>query len=237
MSSIDTRSPASLTDAPDRRVLRTRPLIAGLALAVVALFATALPAAAHDQLIDSTPAAGAQLDAAPEQVTLSYSSDLLVLGAADSTTTVLVVDGAGRDWVSGPAEVAGSVVTVPLEPGMPGGDYEVRWQVVSSDGHPITGVVPFTVIGAASPEATATPTASPTPTETAETTPASPTPTAGAPEASSSGDDDGVVVRAVLIGLGGAVAAVVVLLVVLRQVRRKRAGAPARDIHDEGAER
>ncbi|MGW2094334.1 copper resistance CopC family protein [Promicromonospora sukumoe] len=119
---------------------RTRPLVAGLAVAVVALFATAAPASAHDKLVSSDPASDETLQEAPETVSLTYSADVLDMGAA-----VVVTDGDGTDWVSDAPVIDGAVVTAALDPGLPDGGYEIRWRVVSSDGHPITGIVPFAV--------------------------------------------------------------------------------------------
>ncbi len=44
-----------------------------------------------------------------------------------------------------------------LEPGA----YTIAWRIVAEDGHPIQGVVPFTVIGAGSAAPSASPTAAP----------------------------------------------------------------------------
>lgn len=119
---------------------RSRPLVAGLAVAVVALCATAVPASAHDKLISSDPASDQRLAEAPAEVSLTFSADVLDMGAA-----VVVSDAAGTEWVSAVPTVDGPVVTAVLDSGMPDAGYEIRWRVVSSDGHPITGVVPFTV--------------------------------------------------------------------------------------------
>ncbi|MEV0949610.1 copper resistance CopC family protein [Promicromonospora sp. NPDC050249] len=119
---------------------RSRPLVAGLAVAVVALCATAAPASAHDRLISSDPTSDQKLAEAPAEVSLTFSADVLDMGAA-----VVVSDAAGTEWVSAVPTVDGPTVTAVLDPGMPDAGYEIRWRVVSSDGHPITGVVPFTV--------------------------------------------------------------------------------------------
>ncbi|MFD7311895.1 copper resistance protein CopC [Promicromonospora sp. NPDC059942] len=119
---------------------RTRPLVAGLAVVVVALFATAAPASAHDKLVSSDPASDETLKGAPDTVSLTYSADVLDMGAA-----VVVSDGDGTDWVSDAPVIDGATVTAVLDPGLPDGGYEIRWRVVSSDGHPITGIVPFAV--------------------------------------------------------------------------------------------
>lgn len=118
---------------------------AGMLVAVVAVFAATTPAFAHDQLIASNPESGQQLEVAPDVVSLEFSGELLVLGDAGLGATVIVVDAGGRNWVDGTPEVREHIVTANLIAGMPGAGYEVRWQVVSSDGHPISGVIPFTV--------------------------------------------------------------------------------------------
>jgi hypothetical protein len=49
--------------------------------------------------------------------------------------------------------LSGSKVSIPLRDGMPDGDYQLGWRVVSSDGHPIEGTLKFSV-AAGSPAAT-----------------------------------------------------------------------------------
>ena len=54
-----------------------------------------------------------------------------------------VVDGAGTSVVAGDAHTApGNVdqLIVPLKPGLQRGDYTVRWEIVSTDGHLISGI-------------------------------------------------------------------------------------------------
>lgn len=122
-----------------------RRIAAGLVLATVAALAITTPAWAHDQLVSSTPSADERLTVPPENVTMTFSGEPLVLDDSVSGAVVLVVDAAGNDWVVGDVTVDGRNVTAPLDPGMPTAGYQVRWQVVSEDGHPIAGVIPFTV--------------------------------------------------------------------------------------------
>lgn len=127
-------------------MFRFRTAIAGAVLAAAAVLAVAAPAAAHDELVSSTPAADEQLTTAPEQVVLTFSSNLLSL-AENSGTAMTVTDPAGKDWVAGDPVVQADTVTVPLEQGMPNGDYLVTWKVVSSDGHPTDGQYSFSLTG------------------------------------------------------------------------------------------
>lgn len=121
-------------------MFRFRAVVAGMVVAAVAVLATGVPASAHDQLLSSSPAAGERLASAPEEISLSFSADVLDIGAE-----VVVADAAGVDWVGADPLLSAGVVTVPLRGELPAAGYEVRWRVVSSDGHPISGVVPFTV--------------------------------------------------------------------------------------------
>jgi len=196
-----------------------RRIAAGLALATVATLAIATPASAHDQLISSTPAVDERLAAAPESITMTFSGELLVLDDSLTGAVVLVVDASGTDWVSGDVTVDGRTVTAPLAPGMPAAGYQVRWQVVSEDGHPIAGVVPFTV-------GDADPMAAPTSGGATET------PSASAEQPDQTTTDSSGTGRVLLIGAGGAAAAVLVL-VLIRFLRRPRtAAAPP---HDDGS--
>lgn len=126
-----------------RRILgcaavRLLTLTLGLALQVGAMPQAAL---AHAQLLSASPAAGAVLQDAPERIDLTFNENLLDL---DDGTRVLVVDADGVDHASGPATVDGATVTAPVGD-LPDGHHQVRWRIISADGHPLSGVVPFTV--------------------------------------------------------------------------------------------
>ncbi len=135
-------------DGP-RSVVR---LTVAVSLAVLALLVTASPAAAHDVLVGSDPAEGASLAAAPAQVVLRFNSN-----PQPGFATVAVLGPDGAAWQAGEPRVEGTDVTVALRPLGPAGRYEVQYRVVSSDGHPIKGVVGFTLTQPGPGTATATP--------------------------------------------------------------------------------
>ncbi|KNY07466.1 copper resistance CopC family protein [Microbacterium sp. GCS4] len=183
---------------------------AGVIVAAIAVFAIAAPASAHDQLVSSTPSDGEQLAAAPTSVTMTFSGELLVLDDSAAGAVVLVVDESGADWSAGSVTVSGSTVTAELRPDMPVAGYQVRWQVVSEDGHPISGVIPFT-IGDATPFTIAG-----TPSSAGET-----------PDAANSdqvAQETSGVVRTLLVAGGGAAVAAAVF-VLYRFLRRPRTAA------------
>lgn len=114
--------------------------IAAVTLALGAALAVPTAASAHDQVISTDPAEGQVLATAPSHVTMRFTGELMQMGVI-----VFVVDGSERDWVAGEPIVEGAELVQPLEAGMPDGSYQVRWQVVSADGHPISGFFDFAV--------------------------------------------------------------------------------------------
>ncbi len=83
---------------------RTGRLAAAAAAGAALLLATAAPASAHNQLESTVPADGAELDAPPASVVLTFDQPVLALG---TQVVVLGPDGA----VSRPASPGSSTTT------------------------------------------------------------------------------------------------------------------------------
>jgi len=122
---------------PARRWSLTAAVVACL-LTVHVLSATAV--SAHDALIASSPADGAQVATSPVAVILTFNGPV---GTEFSQVTVTGPDGAS--WEAGAPLVDGAVVTAPLTGQGPAGTYQVAWRVVSADGHPIADVFAYVV--------------------------------------------------------------------------------------------
>lgn len=205
---------------------RIRPratLLAALLLAAVAVWGLASPAAAHDELVSSDPAAEATLDALPDTLTLSFSGELL---GGDDANEVQVTDAAGTILNDGPAVVDGTTVTQGLA-GAASGSIQVLWRVVSSDGHPISGEFSFTVAGAPVPTSAPTESATTEPADTAAPTasaaPSStPTPVPGQDAASPLPWIIGVAILVIVIAL-------VLYLLVVRPRRDRTGSEPPAD--------
>lgn len=149
------------------------PSLLACLVALVALVVPASPAAAHAGLVGSDPADAATLAEAPQQVTLTFSEEVR------EPAYVFVTGPDGRTHETGEVEVVGAVTTQAVEvPEQSAGDWSIAYRVVSSDGHPISGQLTFTVESDGSPtsapsatpsdESTATPSAEPTATPTTE---------------------------------------------------------------------
>jgi methionine-rich copper-binding protein CopC len=108
-------------------------------LAAGVLLAAAAPAAAHSLLLESTPAAGATLTTPPRELWLRFNnrieptlSRVRVLDERGAAQTLAVtVDARAADRLT--ASVP------PLAPGR----WRVEWQVLSVDGHVVTGRFEF----------------------------------------------------------------------------------------------
>ena len=112
--------------------------------AVVALvsFATPNVASAHAILDSSNPVASSVIMQSPEEVRLDFNE------AIESTLlNIRLFDAEQKEVTIERAELLAvdpSVVVAPL-PDLSNGVYVVVWQVVSSDGHPVSGAFPFEV--------------------------------------------------------------------------------------------
>lgn len=132
-----------------RAAVRRSAAAAGLAAAAVC--GSAAPAAAHTDLVGSSPQAEAQLTQAPESVTLTFAQSV---GARFAVVTVTASD--GSSWVSGDPSVAGETITQPLRP-LSDGTYTAAYRVVAADGHPIAGTLSFDVVAGPAEVAAAAP--------------------------------------------------------------------------------
>ncbi|MEU6074760.1 copper resistance CopC family protein [Micromonospora sp. NPDC047074] len=203
---------------------RTWPVVLGVALGV-SLLLPAAPAAAHNSLTGSDPRNGARVADAPAKIELRF------LAKVDPGTTKITISGPDNVVALGGAPAfSGSRVSVPFKPGR-AGLYIVGYQVASSDGHPVSGEVRFTLTTGTPAEpapgggtAGSSAPASVAPTGTAQTPAPSPTDAAAAAApapAAQEGDDRAG--RGWLWALGGVVllAALAAGLLLRRRTARR----------------
>jgi methionine-rich copper-binding protein CopC len=190
-------------------------LVSGLIGGAVGAFAGSQPASAHNELLKTVPASGAQVATPPTTVQLVFGETARAKGSS-----ITVTDPSGATVSTGALAVVDATVTQPVQITVAGA-YTVKWQVISADGDPVNGTFTFTVTAvpaAASPSAAASESPSPS-TAAATSAEASPSVTAAASSTTDSGGNSivwwivgGVVVLA-------AAAAIAVL------ARRRRATA------------
>ncbi|MFE0149224.1 copper resistance protein CopC [Nonomuraea sp. NPDC059007] len=141
-----------------------RSILTAMICGLVLIF---LPTAAlaHDALKSSSPGKNAKVKSL-EEIELEFTARIRM--------PVVVLRDSGDKLVPLSKPVAdGKTVTTEVPEALAAGRYVIGWRVVSSDGHPIQGEIPFTVT------APPTPSSDPTPTDTvspAEATSAAPAP-------------------------------------------------------------
>ena len=107
-------------------------LVAGLVLAAAG------PASAHSLLLESAPTAGVTLTTAPRELMLRFNNRI-----EKSLSRVRVVDAGGiARTLAVSVDGAADRLIVPVPPLAPG-RWRVEWQVLSVDGHVVTGRFEF----------------------------------------------------------------------------------------------
>ena len=132
-------------------------LTAVIAAVLFPLYGTPQAAWAHNALLGTTPADGAQVKMAPATVVLTFNEPAISTG-----TKVLVTGPDGPVAVGAPALID-NTVQQELKPGLPAGEYTVEWRVTSADGHPINGSFSFEALAGSASDlpTTVSPAASP----------------------------------------------------------------------------
>jgi methionine-rich copper-binding protein CopC len=115
------------------------PFVIGLLVPLLFAF----PAQAHDLLVDIEPVPGAVVTEGDFEAKLSFNNPLLVVEGKTNAELATKLVGSD-DWVTHEVEIVDQVLTARISLSE-SGDYDLRWKVVSSDGHPISGDSTFTL--------------------------------------------------------------------------------------------
>jgi len=149
-----------------------------------AVVLVASPAQAHNYIVSSSPAADSTIAQLPAEYSVTTNGPLLVLDGNTAAFAMQVVGPDGLYYGDGCITVLGPTMSMPATIG-DAGVYTLRWQLVSEDGHPVSGEFAFTwapdaaaepsrgsaappVCGATTPNPSTAPSATGQPTATAE---------------------------------------------------------------------
>jgi methionine-rich copper-binding protein CopC len=110
-------------------------------LAAIAVFCIVTVAAAHSLLLESSPGSDAVVAGSPREVNLRFNNRI-----EKALSRVRLVDGQGarRDLAVATADGTPDRVVAPV-PRLAAGQYRVEWQVLSTDGHVVSGRFSFRV--------------------------------------------------------------------------------------------
>jgi copper resistance protein C len=123
-----------------------RAATASLAVALLVgavVLGVAAPASAHNQVVQTTPAANATLTELPKRFDIATNLPLLDVSGHGAGFAFEVRSSAGEYYGDGCISIVDTTMSVTPAIG-PAGDYTVIWQIVSQDGHTVSGSYPFT---------------------------------------------------------------------------------------------
>lgn len=109
------------------------------ALVAVFMLLFAGPAAAHDEIVATTPMDGERVEAFPDEVRVEFATDV------ETRSTVTVVDPDGDVTRGLTPRIDGPIVVIPLRLATDPGTYTIQLRVISADGHPVSSTIRFSL--------------------------------------------------------------------------------------------
>lgn len=203
------------------RALRFAALGAAAGITLVGALSVAAPAMAHNYYVDSTPGIDEVVTVLPEEFVVTTNDNLLELDGAVGGFLMTVEGPDGLYYGDGCVSVSGPSVAMPAALG-PAGDYTLEWQVISADGHTVSGTVPFQWQPVAGQESAA---------QGTETVPNCGGPAVIPPNKSGASGTAEISTDILWIG-GGVVALALAFVVTLLLLRPKKASSDSSDSHD-----
>jgi hypothetical protein len=124
-----------------RRITRIGAAFSAAAITALVLFA-AVPASAHNYLVASNPTEGQTLTELPSEFSVSTNDTLLDLAGDGGGFAIQITDDAGAYFGDGCFTIRNDTLSTGASLGE-AGDYLMRWQLVSADGHTVSGEINF----------------------------------------------------------------------------------------------
>lgn len=117
--------------------------ILATAIALGGVLALAGPASAHNQIVSSTPSPNQTLTALPSRFEIDTNNALLDIGGTGRGFAFEIQDAAGKYYETGCVSIVDDSMLTDARLGAPGA-YTIIYQLVSADGHTVSGRIPFT---------------------------------------------------------------------------------------------
>jgi hypothetical protein len=184
-------------------LLKSQRIFGSILLAGIALFAPISSAAAHTDLVITSPVADSDVNASQTTISLTFAEPMLMEGAA-----IVVVDSTGTTLDTPAPTQEGATLSIPWPTGLTPGNVTVQWRATGADGHVLSDEFSFNYTAAAEGGMAPNPLGSEMPTDpTAMATPeavAMPLAIADAPAESA---NNNLAIGIAIVSLGGLVAA------------------------------
>lgn len=140
-----------------------------VAAAAIVTTTMSLPAFAHSELTDSNPTDGQVVKKTLDEVSITFS------GKIEKGSDITVTDSKGKEVESNDLTIHNTEMTASFDKPLANDDYQVDWNVLSADGHPVEGTYSFSVDAKEVKEEKAAETTTEEKVETKEEKPATPT--------------------------------------------------------------
>ncbi|MGY3128663.1 methionine-rich copper-binding protein CopC [Agrococcus sp. UYP33] len=111
-------------------------------IAAMTAVAVALLLPAHASVIGSTPEDGATITEQPGSLSVVLNEAIIDVPGAEGGNALEITDAAGLYYGDGCTTVDGDTISLDAELGA-AGDYTLAYQVVSADGHAVSGEIAF----------------------------------------------------------------------------------------------
>ena len=114
-----------------------------LGILALVLFLFPSISSAHAYIKKSTPLENEKVEKAPAEVTIKFDESI-----QPAFNSIKVFDSKGNRVDKNNGQIdpkQPSILKSGLKKDLPNGSYRIKWKVVSSDGHPVEGVIPFQV--------------------------------------------------------------------------------------------
>lgn len=116
-----------------------------IVVGILYLFLTLFPSVsfAHAYIVKSSPAENEVLTNAQDEVTIQFDESI-----QPNFNSIKVTDSSGNrvDLKNGAVDPdQSSILKAGIKKNLPNGIYRIQWKVISDDGHPVEGVIPFQI--------------------------------------------------------------------------------------------
>ena len=126
------------------RTTAIRATALGALVVLASVLGLSAPAQAHNYLVSSSPSEGETLTELPAEFSVTTNGPLLSLDGSVSGFALEIRDSAGLYYGDGCVTVSGATLSEASAPLGERGEYSMLWQLVSADGHTVSGQVDFT---------------------------------------------------------------------------------------------
>ncbi|MBX3100183.1 MAG: copper resistance protein CopC [Salinibacterium sp.] len=123
-------------------ITATRAAAFGALVVVASVLGFAAPAQAHNYLVSSTPSEGQTLTELPTEFSVTTNGPLLTIEGSITGFGLEIKGADGLYYGDGCVTVLGASISEKAALG-PAGDYTMVWQLISEDGHTVSGEVNF----------------------------------------------------------------------------------------------